>query len=314
MSTSGSYNYTQTAAQLIADALTSLGVIRPGGTVSSNDSTYCLNKLNKMVKAWEAQGIHMWKETEGTLFLRDGVNKYTLSASSSDSAGDNVVETTLTAAGSGTSLTVSSTVGMTTGDTIIIQLDDDTQQSTTITVNSATSLTLGTTLTSACSSGNRVGTYTTHATKPMMITSVRFNDSNNTDRPCFMKGRDEFMQIPDKAMTGKVNQVFYSQGIDSGTLYVWPTPDTVADRIKFSYLKQIEDFDATTDNADFPTEWLDCLELNLMARIAKAYGKDLQDRQLLQLEAQQSLQEMQLFDTDAGSMRVVPNFRFDDGV
>lgn len=309
MTTSNSTDFNQTRDQIISDALIGLGVYRPGATISTVDYNYCSNILNKLVKAWQGQGIHMWKATEGTLFLVNGQNKYTLSSTSTDLAGDNVVETTLTADGSGTSLTVTSTSGMITGDTIVICLDDNTLQSTTITVNSSTSLTLGTTLTSACSSGARVATYTTHATRPTHISSARFNNSDGTDRMIYLRGRDEFMLIPNKEITGKVNQAFYSPNISDGTLYVWPTPDSVTERIKYSYIKMIQDFDASADNPDFPTEWLDCLTLNLMYRVAKPYGRDADDRQQLKADADESLLNMQLWDGGQGSTRICQTYR-----
>ncbi len=310
MASSGSYDFTQTRDQIITDALTALGVVRPGGTVGTNDLNYCSNQLNKIIKAWEGQGIHMWKETEGTVFLRTGVNTYTLSSSSTDQAGDNVVETYLTAAASGTTLTVTSTTGMTAADNIGIELDDGTRQWTTIvSVDSTTSLTLTASISSAAASGNTVFTYTTHITLPLYISSARFRDSNGTDRPIFIRGRDEFMQIPDKTNTGKMNQIFYAPGISSGLLYVWPTPDTVDDRLKISYMKQIEDFDSGSNTADFPTEWLDCITLNLMHRVAKTYSKDEKDRQQIKEDAAEALMQMQLWDTDSGSSRIVPNYR-----
>ena len=50
MATSGSWNFSLTAAQIIASAYEDLGVITPGGTVASADSTLALNRLNMIVK------------------------------------------------------------------------------------------------------------------------------------------------------------------------------------------------------------------------------------------------------------------------
>lgn len=312
MSTSGSTNFNQTRNEIVTDALTGLGVLRPGGTATTNDINYCSNWLNKIVKSWEGQGIHMWKEAEGTLFLLTNVNTYTI-AGTGNVAGIDVVETTLTAAASTTSLTVTSTTGMTAADQIGIELDDGTRQWTTIvSVDSSTGLTITASVSSAASSGNTIFTYTTAVSKPMHISSARFRNTDGTDRMVFLKGRDEFMQIPNKTTTGKINQAFYTPGLTSGTIYVWPTPDAVSDRLKFSYVKLIEDFDAAGDNPDFPTEWLLTLTKSLMYCIARTYGKTNQDIMQLKQEADQSLIEMQLWDAGQGSLRVVPNYRDDD--
>lgn len=313
MATSGSSDFTLTRNQIITNALTQLGVYRPGATVGTNDLNHCASILNSMVKSWEGQGIHLWKETEGTLFLRNGINKYTLDSSSTDYSGDNVIDTTLSTAASGTSLTVTSTTGMTAADNIGIQLDDNTMQWTTIvSVNSSTSLTITASVSSTASSGNNIFTYTTHASKPLVITSARFRDENGTDRPIFIRGREEFMQIPNKTSTGKINQIFYAPTISSATIYVWPTPDSVADTLRFSYTKALEDFDSAGDNADFPTEWLYCITCNLAVAVAGTYGKKLeQENPYMIQEAQRSLAEMQLWDAGQGSTRIVPNYYYE---
>ena len=49
MTTSSSWNFSLTAAQIIASAYEDLGLIVPGGTVASADSTMALNRLNMLV-------------------------------------------------------------------------------------------------------------------------------------------------------------------------------------------------------------------------------------------------------------------------
>ncbi len=314
MTTSGSYDFTQNRNQIISDALVTLGVYRPGATISTNDYNVCSNWLNKIAKAWDRKGIHMWTQVEGTLFLRVGVNTYTLSSSSTDQAGDNCIETTLSSDSSGTSLTVTSTTGMTALDHVGIVLDDGTLQWTTIvSVDSSTGLTITASLNSSATSGNNVFTFTSQSTFPVSVSSCRFRESSGTDRPVKMLGRDEFMNIPTKTAEGKINQACYvCDGTDSGRMYVWPTPDSTSDRLRYSYTRRIQDFDQSTDNADLPEEWLEPLTLNLMAKVSGIYGKDTQERQLLAQDAAISLQEMQLFDLDSGSVRLVPNSRDDE--
>lgn len=315
MSTSGSTNYNQTRDEIISDALTLLGVYRPGATVTTVDKNFMSNLLNKMLKSWEKKGIHMWAMKEGTLYLRDGVNRYDISLTGTDRAGDDAIETTLTAAASGSSLTVTSTAGMTAGDQIGIELDDDTRQWTTITsVDSSTTLTCTDSVTSAASSGNTVYTYTTHAGKALHISGARFKDSYDNEIAISIIGREAFMQLPNKSQTGSnVIQMFYSPELSSTKVYVWPPLDGVSGCIKYSYARMIEDLDSGTDNPDFPSEWLEPITLNLAVRGAPAYGKRLsaEDPQLIR-DAQTSLLEAQLFDGGSGSTKVVPNYRWDD--
>lgn len=311
MSVSNSSDFNQTRNEIIADALTTLGVYRPGATVSTADYNICSNWLNKIVKAWQAKGIHMWSEVEGTLYLREGINKYTISSSSTDNCGDNAVETNLTAAASSTTLTVTSTAGMTAADNVGIELDDGTRQFTTIvSVDSTTQLTITTGLTSAAASGNSVSTYTTASGKPLHVSSARFKNKEGTEKIVSMQGRDEFMSIPSKDNQGSsINQACYVSNRSDGTMYVYPTPEDASGRLKFSYARMLMDFDAAGDNPDLPSEWLECLTLNLMARVCGVYGKTLQERQEIKQEAAQSLIDMQLWDIDNGSIRVVPGYQ-----
>ncbi len=309
MATSNSINYTQTRNEIIADALVLLAVYRPGATVSTADYNICSNYLNKMVKAWVSKGLHVWAKTEGTLYLRNGVNKYSISVSSSDQAGNDAIATALTAAAASTTLIVTSTAGMTAADNIGIELDNNTRQWTTIvSVDSTTQLTITTGLTSAASSGNTVFTYTTHAGKALDISSIRSVNSDNTEVPVWLRGEDEFMSIPVKSETSDVvSQAYYRPGLTDGTLYVWPTPQDVGTRLSYSYQRTIEDFDAAGDNPDFPAEWLETLTLNLAARVYPIYGKKPSDVQGILADANRSLMEMEFFDVTRGSLRIIPN-------
>lgn len=306
MTVSNSTDFNQTRDQIIADALMSLGVYRPGATVTANDTTICSNWLNKIIKSIVARGIHMWAETEGTLFLRNGVNQYTIAGS--DNVGDNVIETTLTT-GSGTALTVASTAGMTAADNIGIELDNNTRQWTTIvSVDSSTTLTITAGLTSAASSGRTVFSYTTTSSKALYVSSVRNRTSDGIDLPINLRGRDEFMMISNKASTGtNINQCFYVPNLTTGTMYVWPTPNNCASRLKFSYQRVLNDFDSSGDTPDVPSEWLECLTVLLKWRIAPTYGKNIQEQAMLQKEANDMLLEMNLWDINSGSIFIQPN-------
>lgn len=309
MSVSGSSDWTLTRDGIITRTLQLLGVLRPGGTAPAADISTCSDFLNMMVKSWGNKGIHMWSLVEGTLFLRVGVTQYTISATSTDNAGDNVIETTVTS-GSSTSLTVSSTVGMVLGQQVGIELDDNTRFWTTIaSVDSSTTLTLNSGMPSSTSSGNSVAAYTTASSKPLHISSCRYRTKDNNDMPIYMRGRDEFGMIPSKTQQGSsINQAFYSTGRDSGTMYIWPAPNNCAGRIKFSYARALYDFDASSDNADVPVEWLNCVVKNLAANIGPVYNIKPERQKMLEQMARDELVEMQMFDMDNASVRIVPNF------
>ncbi len=314
MATSNSTNYTQTRDEIISDSLSLLGVLGAGQTATANDITFCSSLLNKMIKAWQAQGIHLWKECEAVIPLVINQNTYTLSSTSTDRMGDTPIETVLTVASSGGSLTVSSTVGMTALDKIGVQLDASTRHWTTIaSVDSTTTLTLTVSLTSTASIGNSVTTYTTTSNRPLNITNARYRYNSGVERKITKYGRAQFMALPNKNNTGTVTAFYYTPQLNNGVFYVWNTPDTSNDNIHCTYIKTFEDFDSSSDNADFPQEWLECLTLNLACRIAPAYGKSLSQTQPdLVRDAQMSLLQLNGWDSEEGSVKFMPSRKYDD--
>ena len=314
MATSGSINYSQNRNEIITDALSMLGVVSAGGTARAADITFCSNQLNKMIKAWQSHGIHLWKECEAVVALVNNQSIYSLSSTSSDKMGDNPVHTNLTADASGTSLTVTSTIGMTAADNISIELDNNTRQYTTIvSVDSSTALTITASISSAASSGRSVFTYTTASGRPLNITNARYKYSNGIERRIEKMGRAQFMERTNKNNSGTVTAYYYSPQLNAGKLYVYQTPNNAGDTLNVSYIKSFEDFDNSTDDPDFPQEALEPLTLNLAARVAPAYGIDLNKvAPNLMLDAQRSLLMLEAWDSEEGSVYMVPNRRDDD--
>lgn len=311
MPTSGTITYNQNRNEIITDVLQHLGVVGSGQTPTANDVTFVSAQLNKMVKAWENQGIHLWAEEEAVIALRNGVNIYNLS-STGDKAGKDGVSTTTTSIHSAgiTTLVVSSVNGMNVSDSIGIQLDDNTMQWTTITaINTATlTLTLNAALTGSSSSGNTVIVYTTILGRPLNIISCRYKYNSGNERTMDKFGRVEFMEINNKNTTGPCTAFYFSPKLSTGKLYVWPTPNTCADLLTITYQRSIEDFSASTDAPDFPQEWLEPITFNLAVRVAPAFGISLMKSKpdILQI-AKESLAEAKSWDTEEGSLYVVPD-------
>lgn len=310
MATSNSTNFNQTRDQICSDALQLIGRLGEGETATSNALSFASNILNKLVKHLEAQGMHLWTTSEGTIFLRDGVSKYTLSSSGDKACDDaTLVETELTSDSSGSTLAVTTTVGMTAGDNIGIELDDNTRQWTTIvSVDSTTSVTITDALTGAAGSGNTVFSYTTNVGRVLKILAARCRTADDNDYDIDIWGRTEFMRITAKTTEGSPNVLFYSPNRDDGILHVWMTPNAVSDRIKMSYIRTIQDFDSGSDNPDLPQEWLHALTVLLARQLAPAYGINLMkvNPDLIQ-QAVQALEELRLWDNDMGSVFVVPD-------
>ena len=315
MATSGTTTFTETRDTIVSNALTLLGAVGAGETVTANDTTLCVSILNAMVKAWMSQGIHLWTEEEGTIYLVKGQTTYNLPGANGSDGTGTPVETTLTAAGSGTSLTVASIIGISNADTIGIVLDNNTIQWTTVNgIPSGSNVTITTGLTSAASSGNNVFTYTTAIPRPISIQSARLRNASGFDKVMDIKPRMDYMNIPQKTITGSPIILYYTPQLTTGVVYVWPTPSQVSDRLEITYLRTIQDFDASGDNADFPQELLEALTYNLAVRIAPAYGINLSsggisgNPDILRMAAQ-FLDDLKGWDAEQPYVQIVPKYR-----
>lgn len=81
MATSGSTNWTLNRDQVIAGALRKLGVLPSGGTASSSQVSDASASLNAIVKAFQADGMPLWKLASTTFTVTDGTSSYTIGPS-----------------------------------------------------------------------------------------------------------------------------------------------------------------------------------------------------------------------------------------
>ena len=317
MTISGTSTFTETRDQIISDTLQLIGVLAAGETVSSADLAFCASALNKMVKSLVAQGIHLWTTETGTIFLINGQNQYNLQAGSggtpaSDGTGT-PVETTLVS-GSGTSIVVINGTGMSPSDTIGVCLTNNTIQWTTITTVSGNTIGLTTGLTSLASAGNAVYSYTTQLPRVVNIHHARLRNNYGFDRMMEIYPRNDYMSIPQKALSGDPIILYYSPQVSQGQVYVWPTPYNVNSRIEITYTRTLDDFDTGTDSPDFPQEWLEPLTYNLAVRVAPAYGINLSSGGItgnpdILVQAKQYLLDMKAWDSEEPFIKIIPKWR-----
>lgn len=302
MATSGSTNYNLTRDNIITLAFQTLGVYGAGESPSSADTSFANDMFNMMVKAFQGQGAHLWKHTEAGIYFTADTAKYSLPGVS---GGDDPAETALAsaAAAAATSLTVDSTTGMAVSDVILIELDAGTLQSTTIsTIPSSTTLTIASGLTSVAAIDNKIYTYTTAIGRPLRISSARLRNSSDDDRELTALSRSEYFSLTNKDSAGSPTSYYYDPQLTTASLYVWPVPDTVDQRLEITYSKSLEDFDAAGDNPDFPQEWLLALMWNLASLLAPAYGKDAKARAIIIPRAEAELQKVLGYDKELGEI------------
>lgn len=284
MTTSGSTNYTITAAEIIRQALLNLRVIDPSLTTPTQDSADALIALNLMIKSWQLDGVFMWLNQEVCLHTAYGQQYYKLGdATTDDNWGllSDCFKTQIAAAGStgDLTITVDDDDDISNADKIGIELDDGTIQWTTVNgAPAANVVTITAALTDDVALDNWVFTYTNRVARPTMILEARVRDTDDVDTPLhIVSSYNEFMSITDKTSEGRVLDICYVPRHTSGYLYTWPVAGAtdITDRIVMTIQRTIEDFDLTTEHFDGPVEGLGACIWGLAAWLAPQYGVDL---------------------------------------
>lgn len=294
MATSGSTNYTVSRNEIITEALQIAGAHDAADATPGEEVTAAARTLNLMIKGLVTKAPDLFFRNTVTLFLVSGTESYTLSTAH---ATESYVETDVRVSGGtgDTTLEVDSTTGMTAADYIGVKLDTGAIHWTTIdSITDTDTLVLATALPSAVAVDNNVYTYTTKAPEPKRIMNAYRRDTSGNDSPVALIGWNEYSRLSDKNASGSVTQIHYGQ---NGKLYVWPATDTAIDKLVLTYESNIEDFDSSGDNPDFPSEWYETLAWQLAARLSVKYGLPMQDRSGIWAIADRMLQDALDYDT-----------------
>ena len=303
MAVSGSKNYSITRATIIEAALRKLGEYDQGESPSGDETNAADVALNLMVKEWVARGIGIWIRDEITLFLQPNTKSYALGTTNATAS---YVETTLSAAeASGqTVISVTSSAGMTAADIVGIKMDDDTiHWSTIATVDSGVQITIDDATDDDAASGNKVYAYTTTAGRPQKILYAYRRDVNGYDTEVRMIGESAYMSQSNKSSEGPPVEAWYQPTLSTGTLYVWPVDGGANwDKLVMSCQFMPDDFDAASDNPEFPIEWGNTLIWGLAAELASEYGLPMREVQYLEAKATYRLETMLDYDTENASV------------
>jgi len=304
MATSGSIDFVVNRDAIITESLEQMGVLAEGQSPSTDQLTSMGRTLNMLVKTWQADKLNLFAIQKVYVYLEKDKSAYNLSSTTTDNFSKEYNRTSMKVAGVSTDLTidVNSITGATNGDYIGIKLDDGTMQWTTINgVPSGDTITISTALTGATGINNTVYFYTLKANRPMKIMNVLLSDSvSNSDIPIWLVSRDEYTTLPNKKNDGAVNQVWYDPQIGTGVLSVWPQSDSVDKYLTLYVQRTLEDFDAATDDADFPQEWYLPLAFNLAAVSCSKYGVPRVERSHILSMASYYYEMAQSFDIEEG--------------
>jgi hypothetical protein len=140
-----------------------------------------------------------------------------------------------------------------------------------------------------------------------------------TDTPIQVITREEYNRLTPKTTKGWVNQIWYDQNPvrsateAASTAYVWMTPNSyVATNctLGLSYQRPVQDFDASTDNPDFPPEWIRALTWTLASDIAYMEGLPFAERSMIEKKADKIHAMALLSGSQEGSLYLQPETRW----
>lgn len=109
---------------------------------------------------------------------------------------------------------------------------------------------------------------------------------------------------------GSPVQLTYQPKINYGEIQVWPTPDTAAAAnsvVYIVYQTPFQYFNTGSDTADFPEEWYLPLIYNLAMLLGPEWGIPLPDRQTIERQAKEFLDEVLQMGGEDGSFFFAPD-------
>jgi hypothetical protein len=272
MAVSGSFNFSQNRDELINDAFITCGVEGPYDTPEAEDTSVAVNELNRMLKGWQADGLHLWIIRPSYLFLEKDKREYDLG---SDHLTESFTSTEIKTAGSSSdvNIDVDSTTGMTAADNCLIALDDGTLHETTIaSVTDSDTFVIDDSLPSAVAVDQPVFFYTTKAQRPLRVQQVVYHDyEGNTDTRMYQISRDEFWNLSSKATDARPSQWYFDPQLTNSKLRIYGEPSTVKDYLIVLAHFPFDDMDAAGDDFAFPNEWYDAIHYNLAYRLGIKY-------------------------------------------
>lgn len=284
MTTSGNWNYNRTRDQIIQLAARHIQIKEAGQNLEKEYEEVFADLLNVIVKDWQKDGLHLWKDEEAALFLNVGQRTYEVGADTRATKGDWVSTSTALDITTTTDLipVTSTTFTAYSGKDYIPQKDDWLGISINNVLNwyqvlgnpSATEIRINGQITDTVDAGETVYIYREAMDKPLKIyqENVRLWQNNNYELPLHLLDWTEYNLLPQKDTRGQVVQMFYNPQINTSQIAVWPTTYTVDDVLLFRYQSPIELFDSASDTQDFPAEWVRALSWALAAEAGHSFG------------------------------------------
>jgi hypothetical protein len=110
--------------------------------------------------------------------------------------------------------------------------------------------------------------------RPLRVPLARIRYANTDPQlevPLIQLSRQEYLLMGQKTAQGTPNSYYYDPQLGNGVLYLFLTPDAEPDTVIMTCQRPIADVLNSTDNFDFPIEWLNALKYGLASELITEY-------------------------------------------
>jgi len=291
MATSDSTDFDLDVADYIEEAFERCGLeVRTG-----YDLKTAKRSLNLLLAEWANRGLNQWTIEQTSITVASGIRVYpggtltmTVGASGAFSVGE-----TITGSVSGATCSITSIPSATSfAITIPVGLFTITD---TLTGGSSGATT---TLTAA------VDFSDVQSTIDALSMVVR---RDGTDYSVPRVSRDDYLTIPNKATTGRVDQFFLNRLI-TPELKLWPVPNNNTDIVIFNRLTRIQDADTYTNTFEVPFRFYPCLSAGLAYYLSLKRAPD--RTQMLKMLYEEEFDRAAVEDRDRASFTIQPGLSY----
>jgi len=309
MATSGNYTLALSVNDAAAEAFDILQIAADGESLDGDMIARFKRSGNLLLKEWQSQGMHLWTETEGSLFLKVGQEKYDFRQSTTRVTNEYFETTTTadTAAGVYT-FSVTSADDIERNDVIgIVQNDNDLFWTTVTFINGAT-VTVKDAIPLATNSGAFVRNYRDTFIPVSRVTDIRRKEGEDYEIQIVNASREEYFALPNKDQTGTPIQAYYDRqdvaGEKYGVMYFWNSPISSVPVINFTYERKMQVMTQGEETLDVPEYAQEAFIYNVAVKLIPKYGASPERTALIMSEAQRLKNDMLSFDTDSHPIKI----------
>lgn len=130
---------------------------------------------------------------------------------------------------------------------------------------------------------------------------------DGTDYEVDRISRSEYMNLPNKATTGRPSSIYVDKQI-TPNVNLWPAPENSTDVLRYYYIQRIQDADAGINDLDAPFRFLPCMAAGLAYYLA--VKKSPERVQLLKAIYEEEFQRASDEDQDRVPLKLTPSIRY----